>query len=270
MTTGKIKFALLIFLFFIAIMPSMAQTNPENDYTPKFHDGQTMGKVRTEMEQLLKDVDITDRNNAYRFTPESITVYEEKIEYTDKGLKRVILFSDLLDHPIKSQQYNRGKNAFYVIWIQKLGLFFYLKGSPERQKELSMKLADDLYYIQTQFNKIDYNAQLKLFEPIAAQYRALKVKPPMSEDQRKLIVQANVLNQNHLFEQAIDMYQQAIVLDQTAYPAAYSNLALIAAQVHEYHLAIFYMKEYMMLVPDASDIRGCQDKIYEWEILMKN
>jgi hypothetical protein len=40
---------------------------------------------------------------------------------------------------------------------------------------------------------------------------------------------------------------------------------LLSAQVKQYDDAIYHMKKYLLLVPDASDARGAQDKIYEWE-----
>ncbi len=59
------------------------------------------------------------------------------------------------------------------------------------------------------------------------------------------------------------MYLKAIEVDQTAYPAAYSNLALLSAQIDNYEAAIYYLKKYLMLEPE--DARAAQDKIYEWE-----
>ncbi|HEY3389684.1 MAG TPA: hypothetical protein VGK38_08950, partial [Prolixibacteraceae bacterium] len=76
-------------------------------------------------------------------------------------------------------------------------------------------------------------------------------------------------NQQKAFEKAIEYYNKAIDLDQTAYPAAYSNIALLSAQLHRYDAAISSMKKYLLLQPDASDARGAQDKIYEWEIMLK-
>jgi len=40
---------------------------------------------------------------------------------------------------------------------------------------------------------------------------------------------------------------------------------LLNAQVHNFDAAVYYMKKYLMLVPEASDARSSQDKIYEWE-----
>jgi hypothetical protein len=36
----------------------------------------------------------------------------------------------------------------------------------------------------------------------------------------------------------------------------------------KYDAAIYYMKIYLMLGPDASDARGAQDKIYECDAMM--
>jgi len=49
----------------------------------------------------------------------------------------------------------------------------------------------------------------------------------------------------------------------------YHNLALLHAQENDPVLAIFYMKHYLLLAPDAPDSRAAQDKIYEWEAMME-
>jgi tetratricopeptide (TPR) repeat protein len=114
-----------------------------------------------------------------------------------------------------------------------------------------------------------YDSLIAVFKPIASEYCALKVKPSVSEEQRKYIVQANMLNEQKMYEKAIELYTKAIELDQTAYPAAYSNLAFLSAQLHKFDTAIYCMKKYLLLEPEASEARSAQDKIYEWEILMQ-
>lgn len=128
------------------------------------------------------------------------------------------------------------------------------------------KAADDLFVIKTNWNK-HQSEQLSLFEAQAAQYRALKVKPPVSEEQRKFIVQANALNQQKEYGRTIEFYQKAIAVDPVSYPSAYFNMALLSAQEHHFRSAIGYMKRYLLLVPDAKDARSAQDKIYEWEAM---
>ena len=128
-----------------------------------------------------------------------------------------------------------------------------------------MKLADDLFAIQYTTNEKEYTRVLSVFKPLALSYHELKVKPPVSEEQRKYIVQANSFNQDKDYYKAIELYKKACEIDPVAYPAAYSNLGLLCAQVLKYHAAINYMKMYLMLVPEAEDARTVQDKIYEWE-----
>jgi hypothetical protein len=58
-------------------------------------------------------------------------------------------------------------------------------------------------------------------------------------------------------------------INPVAYPAGYYNLALVASLAQNYPYAIFCMKKYMMLMPNAEDVRDAQDKIYEWEVHIK-
>jgi tetratricopeptide (TPR) repeat protein len=81
-------------------------------------------------------------------------------------------------------------------------------------------------------------------------------------------VQANSFNKLKQYTKAIELYNKAIEIDQTAYPAAYLNIALLTAQRHRLELAIFYMKKFLLLEPDSTDARSAQDKIYEWEGLL--
>ena len=134
-------------------------------------------------------------------------------------------------------------------------------------KKEAHRVADDLFFIQQQYQR-HYQEQLALFEARAATYRKLAVKPPISEEQRKYIVQANSLTQQKDYDGAIDMYRKAVDLDPVSYPDAYLNLALLNGQLYRFRPAIGYMKQYLSLVPEAKDARSAQDKIYEWEGLM--
>ncbi|MDG4474918.1 tetratricopeptide repeat protein [Thiovibrio frasassiensis] len=132
------------------------------------------------------------------------------------------------------------------------------------------KVADDLYVIQQSVENLTerQNKELALFQTIAAKYRALAIKPPVSEEQRKFVVQANAFNERKEYTKAIDLYQKAIEVDPVSYPPAYFNLALLSAQIQWFKSAIRYMKQYLLLVPDAKDARSGQDKIYEWEAMV--
>ncbi|MBW2599462.1 MAG: tetratricopeptide repeat protein [Deltaproteobacteria bacterium] len=91
----------------------------------------------------------------------------------------------------------------------------------------------------------------------------------MSGKQREYIVQANALSQRKEYREALELYLKAVELDPVSYPGAYFNMALLSAQVKRFDSAITYMKQYLMLVPDAKDARNAQDKIYEWKLVLK-
>jgi tetratricopeptide (TPR) repeat protein len=130
------------------------------------------------------------------------------------------------------------------------------------------RIADDLFFIQQALKK-KQDEQLTLFKSKAAQYRTQKVKPVISEEQRKFIVQAKVANQQKDYTTAIDLYKKAIELDPVSNPGVYFNAALLYAQMQKFNNAIFIMKQYLMFEPESQEARIAQDKIYEWEFMMK-
>lgn len=237
--------------------------------------------------------------------PESVTVFDNRIELTFKGKKRTITketisFSDMASHPVAVTRFKmtpaaKGINASiiysnYVIFLKNCSLyaknvndnFFYKDDLPApsftfadtyskqnvpQTESNYKKLADYLFFFAHPFMVQHYDSLLARFKTIADQYHALQVKPFVSEEQRKYIVQANAMSQNKEYNKAIDLYNKALEVDQTAYPAAYSNLALLSSQIQNYDGAIFYMKEYLLLEPEAADARSAQDKIYEWEAM---
>jgi tetratricopeptide (TPR) repeat protein len=170
-----------------------------------------------------------------------------------------ITYADLLDLPIRVQKYIRGYDRIYlgdeiVIYMDNIW-------------NVSQRVADDLIFIQRNYQKY-LDDQSALFEKQATQYRSLAIKPEISEELRRYIVQANAANQNKEYGDAIRQYQKAVELDPVSYPEAYFNLALLSAQGKRYKPAIRYMKQYLALVPEATDARSAQDKIYEWEFML--
>lgn len=194
----------------------------------------------------------------------SFQVFDDRIEM--KNLKTndedILHFSDIIDRVIKvtgSKRIYHDGSSIDQYFLEFENLAYFLMTGEEQ------KMANYLYYIQCQLNKKRI-AELNLFKPVAVQYCALKVKPPITEEQRKVIVQANALTEKKEYENAIKMYFKAIALNPMAYTGAYSNVALLLAQEHNFYSAIYYMKKYLMLEPDASDARSAQDKIYAWEL----
>lgn len=127
--------------------------------------------------------------------------------------------------------------------------------------------AEHLYAIvHHSYQELNSDSLLTAFKPLAEQYHALQVKPLVTEEQRKYIVQANALNEEKKYSEALELYKKAIEIHPTSYPSAYYNMALIAAQIQNYRYAILNMKKYLMLIPSAEDARAAQDKIYVWEL----
>ena len=283
---------LLSFVLFITYVKG--QTG-EIFYNPKLINVDK-GSAKTTLVELIK--------NTSRGKTDNITVFDDRIEFTFKGkrktiTKELIYFSDMDYNPVgvtrtevKTEPKSDGAtlNYFsYVVRLKNIDLFakeveshFFLlddlpapaftfaksytkQNVPDTEANYKL-LADYLYFFQHPFLIQKYDSLLIQFKPIAEQYRALTVKLPMSEEQRKYIVQANALSEEKDYARAINMYNKVIEMDPVAYPAAYSNLALLTAQLKNYDGAIFYMKKYLLLGAQAADARGAQDKIYEWEL----
>jgi tetratricopeptide (TPR) repeat protein len=195
-------------------------------------------------------------------TPTNVSVSDDRIvlTYDKKNVKIINLSSRLI------KEYPRTLLLGQYMFMQGNNSRYGSRQYEETEKEHSENGKDEQFY---QYMKIlcyqNSDALIDEFKPIAEKYRALTIKPVVSEEQRKFIVQANAANEQKNYTRAIERYNQAIEIEPTAYPAAYSNLALLLAQTHNFNEAIINMKKYLMLVPEAEDARSAQDKIYEWE-----
>lgn len=219
--------------------------------------------VKKDLAEILKRTFVYNKNIKFANLPKEVTVADNNFEVVYKGNKITINIPDI--NEVDILDWNKANT---------LGLGHY-RYSVEMQNTIfswqdirqAQVFADAVSFLHQKHLNDKTLASVNDFEPVAAEYRKLKVKPPVSEEQRKYVVQANSLNQQKMYVQAIELYKKAIELDQTAYPAAYSNLALLSAQIRKFDVAIYYMKKYLLLEPEAKDARGAQDKIYEWEIL---
>lgn len=128
------------------------------------------------------------------------------------------------------------------------------------------RLCDTLFTLARHYEGRKQEAEAR-FAQQAAAYRALAVKPPVTEDMRRLIIQAEALRQRKNTDGAIELFRKVIEHDPVAYPAAHFNLALLYELQAEYPRAIGAMNRYLLLQSNAPDARAAQDKIYEWEAL---
>jgi len=220
-------------------------------------------QVKDGIANILKEkIEIFDRKTDLTEYPTDIKVLDDKIEFKLKDESTAIYFSDLVDYPIQPVYFKKNKS------VLSLSKFDFITGGFNNSYKRLVELRQDLIFFQNQFKAKKDEAQKVIFEQKVKEYRAMAVKPTVSEEQRKYIVQANLFNQQKNYIKAIELYTKVLAIDPIAYPAGYSNLALLCAQVNNFKDAIMNMKKYLALEPEASDARSAQDKIYEWEALM--
>ncbi|MBN1140840.1 MAG: tetratricopeptide repeat protein [Deltaproteobacteria bacterium] len=175
-----------------------------------------------------------------------------------------LVYRDLLnDKLVVNVVYGEGGRYDYSINFATRYSFLF----GPRDLATAQRFANDLFVIQEHLKKQEQE-QTTLFETQATNYRALAVKPAISEAQRKLFVQADALSHQKDYLGAIEFYNKAFEIDPFSYPGAYFNVALLEAQENRFRSAIGSMKKYLLLVPDAKDARSAQDKIYEWELMI--
>jgi tetratricopeptide (TPR) repeat protein len=229
------------------------------DFGPGYHTQKGIEKLvwKYDPQELVKDIQEV-ASFTYNASHELTSIGLKRLAVLDDGFKvspRIFIFyEDLYDFPITVGFYN----GMYAVGYPNFIAFNF------RDRDRAQRFSDDLYFMQ-QMEKKEQGQRWATFESQAARYHTLTVKPQVSEEQRKYIVQANALNQSKDYAGAIHRYLQALDLDPVAYPGAYFNLALLSAQAHRFRAAVRYMKQYLLLEPDANDARGAQDKIYEWE-----
>lgn len=216
-------------------------------------------------ESILKNTYVYNPGAKFYSLPKEVSISDNEFKVTFKSKTIVTSIPDIQDVNVFDWSNHNNMNT--------TGHYRY---SMELQKTVfswdnlktAQDFADAIAYLKNKRQMKISKESFEAFEPIAAQYRALKVKPPVSEEQRKYIVQANSMTQLKNYAEAIKLYDKAIEADQVN-PIVYYNQALLLAQIKRFDIAINRMKKYLMLSPEASDARSAQDKIYEWEILMQ-
>ena len=195
-----------------------------------------------------------------RIEYKTIPVLPDRIEITPRV---TFLFSEILTGPVMVARSKDDEAYPYVIRLQdQLSFHFHKKDLADAKR-----MVDDLSFLKQHIPQQDDVREARA-KALAVEYHALKTKPPVSEAQRRFIVQANAMNQQQDYGSSLAHYQKALDLQPLSYPAAYFNMALLSAQLGRFRQAIAYMKQYLLLEPEAKDARSSQDKIYEWEVML--
>jgi tetratricopeptide (TPR) repeat protein len=106
--------------------------------------------------------------------------------------------------------------------------------------------------------------ELQKFDPQAQAWRAMPEKPKMPDDAYTHKVLAEAAYRNHDLMKAFVEYNLALQKFPT-WPEGQFNAALIGAELKRYRGAVFHMKEYLALAPDAPDAPAAKDKIILWQ-----
>jgi tetratricopeptide (TPR) repeat protein len=131
-------------------------------------------------------------------------------------------------------------------------------------RKTAQSMADALSALQRTSTSNDAPLESSHFEKEALAYRNAAIKPTLPEEVHKYDVQAQSAVRDKQFEDAADLYEQALSIAPW-WPAGHFNRALILGKTGDYDLAIAEMKRYLLLVPGAPDARAAQDQIYDWE-----
>jgi tetratricopeptide (TPR) repeat protein len=102
------------------------------------------------------------------------------------------------------------------------------------------------------------------FQQKAAAWRALPVKPALSEEVRLERVQAENAFREKRLADAAGHYESGLKIN-PVWPEGHFNAALIEAELEDYDKAIWHMRAYVELVPDATDSREARDQIAIWQ-----
>ena len=106
------------------------------------------------------------------------------------------------------------------------------------------------------------------FQQKAAAWRALPVKPAISEEVRQHRLLAEHAVEEKQFEEAVSEYEAGLEINST-WPEGHFNAALLYAELKYYSEAIHHMRAYLELVPDAADAQQARDQMIIWVAELK-
>lgn len=235
-------------------------------YYPKLNkETQSFEILKNNLSNVLKSVgqvyDVKNKKEINAKDIKEIKVLDDRIEVEARSKKNnlTLYFSKLIDSTMIFYTY---QNSWHYVYFPSLVNFAF------SDINNAQVLADNIYAIQYPLIDKRRDSLINIFKPLAEKYHSLKHNISVPENQRKLFIQADNLSQQKKYFDAIKMYNKAVQLDNTSFPSAYSNLALLYAKANFFDYAILCMKKYLMLVPEADDVRGAKDKIYVWEGLI--
>lgn len=130
-------------------------------------------------------------------------------------------------------------------------------------KERPGNFADALLVLKLVAVKFTEDDEARFQEALRS-YMAAATKPRLPEAIRAFKIQAEGAIRDKDFESAANYYGQALEVAPW-WPEGHFNSALVYAEIDDFPDAITEMNRYLLLVPNAPDVRAARDKIYDWE-----
>lgn len=153
----------------------------------------------------------------------------------------------------------QGPDGVYVEFTQNVWLKLY-------SLEKAQQFADALQAIRDYAAKGMFIGQDEAdsFAQVVTRYQGTNPKPVLTEEARKLKVQAAFAVGKKQYTQAIARYEEALTIAPW-WADGHFNRALLLGEAEHYADAVSEMKKYLALEPNAQDARAAQDKLYQWE-----
>lgn len=107
-------------------------------------------------------------------------------------------------------------------------------------------------------------ADWREFQQKAVAWRALAVKPAISEDVRKHRLLAENAVKEKQFDDAVEEYEAGLEIN-PVWPEGHFNAALLSAELGYYSEALHHMRAYLELAPEAPDAQQARDQMVIWE-----
>jgi tetratricopeptide (TPR) repeat protein len=106
------------------------------------------------------------------------------------------------------------------------------------------------------------------FQKRAAAWRALPTKPPISDEIRQHRLLAEDAYQQKQFENAAAEYEAGLEIG-PLWPQGHFNAAVIYGELKDYEDAVWHMRCYLELLPNAPDAQDARDQMLLWQGKLK-
>jgi tetratricopeptide (TPR) repeat protein len=108
------------------------------------------------------------------------------------------------------------------------------------------------------------DAEWSDFQQKAVAWRSLPTKPAVSDAVRMHRIGAEEALQQKQFDTAIDDYEAGLKID-PLWPEGHFNAAILDGELNDYEWAVWHMRAYLELLPDAPDAPAAHDQLLLWQ-----